>query len=467
MLFNSFEFVVFLLVVFLLYWHVFNKNLKVQNALLLFSSYFFYACWNWKFLFLLVLSTLIDYVFGLLVHNSVKYRKLFYWLSIVNNLAVLGFFKYYNFFAVNIQEAFDAIGIHFSPWLLSIVAPVGISFYTFHGMSYVFDIYKKRIEPTRDFVAYADFVCFFPLLVAGPIERGSNLLPQIKVKRTFNYEQALDGFRLILWGFFLKVVIADTLAVTVNEIFGNYKSYPGSTLILGALYFSVQIYGDFCGYTSIAIGVAKLFGFELLSNFRYPYFASNLSDFWRRWHISLSSWFRDYIYIPLGGARVSRIKVIRNTFIIFLISGFWHGANWTFIMWGVLHAVGLTYEIITKQWRGQLFERMPKIMGSIIGTVLTFTFVCFAYIFFRAPNIHVALDYIRGMGNGVTQSTGSRLGLIYVAILFLLDWFQRESERRVLSFGSAPVRWALYVIMGMSVLIYSVSNPSSFIYFQF
>ncbi len=472
MLFNSLEFVIFLLVVYVLYWFVFNKKLNPQNILLLAASYFFYACWNWHFLFLLAFSTFLDYSFGLIISKSKNHKKLFLRLGIFNNLAVLGFFKYYNFFADAAQTALSHAGFHVEPWVLNIILPVGISFYTFHGMSYFFDIYYGKIEPTRKFVEYAVFVCFFPLLVAGPIERGSHLLPQIKLKRKFSYQQSLEGLRLILWGYFLKVVIADTLSAIVNEIFSNYKTYPGSTLVLGAIYFSIQIYGDFCGYTNIAIGVAKLFGFELLSNFKYPYFSRNTAEFWRRWHISLSSWFRDYLYIPLGGARVSKLKAIRNTFIIFIVSGFWHGANWTFIVWGGIHAlmfVPLLLSQKNRQFSSDVVAHDRKLPNlKELGQMLaTFSLVTFAWIFFRAPSLAFAFDYIAHMCHGLTHATSNKIGLIYVAIPLLIDWQQRRSERTVLAFKNNYVRRGLYILLGICVLLYSVDNPSSFIYFQF
>lgn len=472
MLFNSFEFVLFLITVYVLYWFAFSKNLAIQNILLLVCSYLFYGFWDWRFLFLLLLSTLIDYGFGLLVYRSERRKKLYLWLSIFNNLAVLGFFKYYNFFVGNAQDALALMGLHTDPWLLNIVLPVGISFYTFHGMSYVFDIYNGKVTPTRNFVDYAVFVSFFPLLVAGPIERASHLLPQVQKKRTFSFEQAVSGMRLILWGYFLKVVIADTLSVFVNDIFANYKTLSGSTLVLGAVYFSIQIYGDFCGYTNIALGVAKLFGFELLSNFRYPYFSRNIAEFWKRWHISLSSWFRDYLYIPLGGSRVSTAKVVRNTFIIFLVSGFWHGANWTFIAWGGIHALLFIPLLLSNNNRKFTSEVVAAntLLPSLRETwqmTATFALATFAWIFFRAPDMHVAVDYIQHIGHGLLQMPTKRLGIAYVIIPLVIDWRQRHDERTVLNYKNRLVRWGMYVALGTAVLVYSVYNQGTFIYFQF
>ncbi len=338
MLFNSFEFLIFLIFVYAVYW-LFKGNKAVQNPFLLVVSYIFYGWWDWRFLFLLVLSTLIDYSFGIFIHESKKRKKLFLWLSIFNNLIVLFFFKYYNFFAGSTEEFLKFFGLTVNPVLIKIVLPVGISFYTFHGMSYVFDIYRGNFKPIRNFFDYGLFVSFFPLLVAGPIERATHLLPQITAERKFSYRQSLDGLRLILWGLFKKVVIADNCSLFVNPIFNDYAHASITELVLASFLFAFQIYGDFSGYSDIAKGTAKLFGLELLINFKTPYFSRDIAEFWRRWHISLSSWFRDYLYIPLGGSKGGKFQAVRNTFIIFIVSGFWHGANWTFIFWGLLNAI--------------------------------------------------------------------------------------------------------------------------------
>ncbi|MDN3644276.1 MBOAT family O-acyltransferase, partial [Lutimonas halocynthiae] len=336
MLFNSLDFAIFLPIVFVLYWFVTNKNLKLQNLLIVVASYVFYGWWDWRFLSLILFSTLVDYTVGrkLRDENNGSRRLLLLWTSIIVNLGFLGFFKYYNFFLDNFIEAFSFFGYVFKAGSLQIILPVGISFYTFQTLSYTIDVYKKKLEPTKDFIAFAAFVSFFPQLVAGPIERATNLLPQFYKKRTFDSNKAIDGLKQILWGLFKKVVIADNAAQFANEIFNNSGDYSGSTLFLGALFFAFQIYGDFSGYSDIAIGTSRLFGFNLMKNFAFPYFSRDIAEFWRRWHISLSTWFRDYLYIPLGGSRGGLSMKIRNTFIIFIVSGFWHGANWTFIVWG-------------------------------------------------------------------------------------------------------------------------------------
>jgi len=342
MLFNSIEFLLFLPIVFVFYWFVLNTNLKAQNSLILISSYVFYGWWDFRFLSLIFLSTIVDYIIGLNIpkQDSDKKQKFLLWCSVLFNLSVLGFFKYYNFFVDSWIDLFSSVGYEIkSVWTLNIILPVGISFYTFQTMSYTIDIYRKKLEPTKDFISFASFVSFFPQLVAGPIERATNLLPQILNKREFKYEQGVQGLRLILWGMFKKVVIADSLAPMVDDIFSYYQDFGGGTLWLGAIYFAFQIYCDFSGYSDIAIGTSKLFGFELMSNFKFPYFSRNIGEFWRRWHISLSTWFRDYLYIPLGGSQEGKWKSIRNIFIIFLVSGFWHGANLTFIFWGLFHSI--------------------------------------------------------------------------------------------------------------------------------
>ncbi|TKK66950.1 MBOAT family protein [Ilyomonas limi] len=472
MLFNSLGFLIFLPTVFLLYWFVFKKSLLTQNIFILAVSYLFYAWWDWRFLLLLILSTLLDYAFGLLL-ASTRHKKLYFWLSVVNNLSILGFFKYYNFFADSASELLRQMGFQTNPYFLSIALPVGISFYTFHGMSYVFDIYNGKIKPIKNFIHYAVFVCFFPLLVAGPIERASHLLPQVEKKRIFSYGQAVEGMRLMLWGFFKKVVIADTLAADVNLIFNNYKEYNGSTLLLGAIYFSIQIYCDFSGYTDIALGAAKLFGFELLTNFRFPYFSRNIAEFWRRWHISLSSWFKDYLYIPLGGSKEGKWKAVRNTFIIFLVSGFWHGANWTFIFWGLIHALLFLPLLLSnknRNYTGHIVAADKKIPGAqeLLQMLLTFSLVTIAWIFFRSPNIYDAFDYIGGIGDSFFTVPAYYNQLVYVFIFLWLDWMQRRNERCVLEFKNKYVRRFVYFVFAMLIIFhFNFINRAEFIYFQF
>jgi D-alanyl-lipoteichoic acid acyltransferase DltB (MBOAT superfamily) len=465
--------------VFILYWFVFNKKLSWQNGLVLVASYFFYGWWSWKFMGLLMLSTVLDYAYGFWVASpNQKKAKFFLWLSILNNLGILAVFKYYNFFALQFQKGFDLLGLHTNPVLLQIALPIGISFYTFHGMSYVFDIYRGNQKPVRNFVDYAVFVSFFPLLVAGPIERASHLLPQVQKPRFFNYTQAVEGCRLILWGMFKKVVIADSLAGIVDEIFSNYQDQNGITLIVGAIAFSFQIYGDFSGYSDIALGTAKLFGFELLSNFRFPYFSRDVAEFWRRWHISLSSWFRDYLYIPLGGSKNGKYKAIRNTFVIFLVSGFWHGASWNFIAWGFIHACGFLPLLLLNRNRKHLTDvvaqnrQLPNVR-ELWQMTTTFAFVTFAWIFFRADSISLAIGYLKHIVVNIFDHPGQFLimssaymAFIYIVPLVLGDWYLRRDERMLTVLKSKIARIILYWLI-LLCLLSLLGEKQSFLYFQF
>lgn len=480
MLFNSIEFLLFLPVVFAMYWFVFNRSLQLQNTLILFASYFFYGWWSWKFMGLLALSTLLDYIYGFSVASSNKKRaKFFLWLSIFNNLGILAIFKYYNFFVTQFQLGLEQLGLHTNPVLLNVMLPVGISFYTFHGMSYVFDIYREKQKPVNNFVDYAVFVSFFPLLVAGPIERASHLLPQVQQARNFNYRQAVEGCRLILWGMFKKVVVADTLANNVDLIFGNYGDYNGVSLLLGAIAFSFQIYGDFSGYTDIAIGSAKLFGFELLSNFKFPYFSRDIAEFWRRWHISLSSWFRDYLYIPLGGSKKGKLTAVRNTFIIFLVSGLWHGASWNFIIWGGIHAIGFVPLLLLNANRKNLGNvvaesRSLPSLHELWRMSITFTFVTFAWVFFRSDTTGNAVGYLQRMVSDLVMHPGQIFSAPYAAtmILYILpmvicDWCIRHNERNLRVLDNKILRHIFYWTLLILVVLHFPSDNHSFIYFQF
>ena len=481
MLFNSLSFAIFLPIVFALYW--LTKAKRKQNILLMIASYYFYACWDWRFLFLLAFSTFLDYYTGIRIEESQKKssKKFWFWLSIGVNLGFLGFFKYYNFFAESFAELFAGFGFQINPLILQIILPIGISFYTFHGLSYVIDIYKERIKAERSVIDYALFVSFFPLLVAGPIERATHLLPQIKKERQFSYDNSVDGLRQILWGLFKKMVVADNCAYYANMIFNDYHSYTGVTLIFGAVLFAFQIYGDFSGYSDIALGTARLFGFDLLRNFSYPYFSRDIAEFWRRWHISLSSWFRDYLYIPLGGSKGGNWMRIRNTFIIFIVSGFWHGANWTFIIWGFLNALFIMPSIILKTNRtnldivaeGRLFPNFKEISQLII----TFSLACFAWIFFRSNSVTDAFEYIgrifstlgTGIGYPYKLLNGDLKVLIFVIIMLIFEWFMREELHPLRKpFTKLPTvaRWIVYFLLATLVLLFA-GEQAEFIYFQF
>lgn len=478
MLFNSIDFAVFLPVVFILYWFIVNKNLKLQNFLLLVVSYIFYGWWDWRFLSLILFSTLVDYFVGLGLlnqQNQLK-RKLLLLTSILVNLGFLGFFKYYNFFVDNFISAFSFFGYQFQAYSLYIILPVGISFYTFQTMSYSLDIYYRKLQPTKDFISFAAFVSFFPQLVAGPIERATNLLPQFYKKRIFDYEKAVDGMRQILWGLFKKIVIADNAAVLVNDIFANYHDMNGSTLFLGIILFAFQIYCDFSGYSDIAIGCARLFGFGLMRNFAFPYFSRDIAEFWRRWHISLSTWFRDYVYFPMGGNRGPLWFQIKNTMILFLVSGFWHGANWTFIAWGALNAIYFlplqiakihkkNTEIVAK---GKLFPNLKEFI--LIG--ITFFITLIAWVFFRASSVREAFDYIYIMfGNGlftIPEILPKKL-IILIGILVLAEWLQR-SKQHALEFKDVKIpgiiRWGIYFVIVFVIFRFG-GTQQDFIYFQF
>ncbi|WP_278351581.1 MBOAT family O-acyltransferase [Chryseobacterium gleum] len=477
MLFNSIGFLIFLPIVFILYWFVFRKKYQHQNLMLLVASFYFYACWDWRFLFLLMFSIGLDFVSGLQIEKSKTKKEATFWLtlSIVINLGFLGFFKYYNFFAESFADLLSGFGFTVNVWLLNIVLPVGISFYTFHGLSYVIDIYKKRIKAETNFIDYALFVSYFPLLVAGPIERATHLLPQIQKKRVFNYEQAADGMRQILWGFFKKMVIADNCAPLVNEIFTNYQTESPANLLMGAVLFAFQIYGDFSGYSDIALGVSRLFGIELLKNFAFPYFSRDIAEFWRRWHISLSSWFRDYLYIPLGGSKGGLMMKVRNTFIIFLVSGFWHGANWTFIIWGGLNALYFMPLLLADKNRQNLevvaMDRLLPSFKEFFKILLTFGLTCFAWIFFRAESVTQAVLYIKRIIDPalfIIPKPFPFKVFSLVAVMFVIEWINRGKNHGLEIDQFKPwIRRILYLVIIYIILRYANFGNNEFIYFQF
>lgn len=481
MLFNSLEFAVFLPLVFILYWFVVHQHLKLQNILLLGASYLFYGWWDWRFLSLIAFSSFIDYWVGIKLATTThhKQRKLLLFISILVNLGFLMFFKYYNFFLDSFIDAFTFFGHPIQAHRLHIILPVGISFYTFQTLSYSIDVYRKKLTPTRDIIAFFSFVSFFPQLVAGPIERASNLLPQFYQRRKFHYRESIDGLRQILWGLFKKVVIADNCASYANDIFANYADYPSSTLILGAIFFAFQIYGDFSGYSDIAIGTSHLFGFRLMQNFAFPYFSRDIAEFWRRWHISLSTWFRDYVYIPLGGSRGGTGVKIRNTLIIFIVSGFWHGANWTFIAWGTLNAcyfLPLLLRNKNRKYLGTISNhRLLPGFREILQIGITFTLTTIAWIFFRAENISHAFHYIIHIvkapefisAQSITYVSNKRN--VFLLLLILAEWLQRDKPH-ALDFETTKiptvVRWAIYYLLITAILMFS-GTPQNFIYFQF
>ena len=524
MLFNSFEYLIFLPIVFLLYWFVFDYALSkckhqlwLQNLFIVVASYIFYGWWDWRFLILIAITSFCSWGSGLLIgkregdeakEKNTPYtlyltQKPKFWLisNIILNLGILGVYKYYDFFA---REFAALLGIESDFLLLHLILPVGISFYTFQALSYSIDVYRGHIQPTKDIVAFTAFLSFFPQLVAGPIERATNLLPQFQKKRSFNYAQAVDGMRQILWGLFKKIVIADNCAAYVDQVWATYDTQSGSTLLLAAILFTFQIYGDFSGYSDIAIGTAKLFGITLMRNFNVPYFSRDIAEFWRRWHISLTTWFRDYVYIPLGGSRptipgwlqckVESVKckdsgnnaptpytlhptqkiinrytkaiAVRNTFIIFLLSGFWHGANWTFIVWGIYHALLFVPLLLMGKNRRYVHQKINA--SEWPRMLLTLVLVMIGWVLFRAPSIADAWGYICGMGTAslftlpMITNPIVWFTLLMIVLMMAIEWPGRERDTAPLPHN----RWVYYAIV---ILIYwfATDKTTEFIYFQF
>ena len=515
MLFNSIEFLIFLPIVFAIYW-LLKGRLKWQNAFVVVASYFFYGWWDWRFLFLIAFTSLCSYLSGIWIGRNVneneneninvdlnlndnldvgdnekiiasrdacvpkcslsclpkRCARRIAAANIVINLLILGVFKYYNFFVESFVALFPALNA--DHLLLNIILPVGISFYTFQALSYSIDVYRRKLEPTRDIVAFFAYVSFFPQLVAGPIERATNLLPQFERNRTFDYTTAVDGLRQMLWGFFKKMIVADRCAVFVDSVWGDLSSQSGSTLLMAAICFTFQIYGDFSGYSDIAIGTAKLFGIHLKRNFNVPYFSRDIAEFWRRWHISLTTWFRDYLYIPLGGSRVSKAKVVRNTFIIFLVSGLWHGANWTFVAWGAYHALLFLPLILlgkNRRYTNIVAEgRMLPTVKEFLQMLLTFFLAVIGWIIFRSENIGQAGQFIADIfRNGlltVPQTPG--LTLLFALVMFVVEWFNRSQEHGLVLDGIRQrwIRWSIYYALAFAIILFS-HESETFIYFQF
>ena len=486
MLFNSIQFALFLPIVFLLYWFVFDRfiseskwQLRLQNAFVVVASYVFYGWWDWRFLLLIAFTSFCSWGSGLLIGKAETRKKAKLWttLNIVLNLGILALFKYYDFFVTEFAQLFR---ISTDGLLLKVILPVGISFYTFQALSYSIDVYRGKIEPTKDIVAFFAFISFFPQLVAGPIERATNLLPQFLKKREFNYDTAVDGMRQILWGLFKKIVVADNCAVYVDQVFSTYTEQTGSTLILAAIFFTFQIYGDFSGYSDIAIGTAKLFGIKLMRNFNVPYFSRDIAEFWRRWHISLTTWFRDYVYIPLGGSRVSKAKVVRNTFIIFLLSGFWHGANWTFIAWGAYHAVLFLPLILTgknRKYTNQIAEgRILPTLKETGQMLLTFFLAVMGWIIFRSSGMPSMLGYLKGLLQFGTLRASYRFFALpemwptnlFIVIMLVVEWLHRDKGHGLdlSTIKQVWVRTLIYYSI-VFILVIASGKSSTFIYFQF
>lgn len=481
MAFNSIQFAFFLPIVFLLYWFVFNRNLNLQNLFIVAVSYLFYGWWDWRFLFLIAFTSLCSWASGLLIDKYRSRGKKALWINVSNiviNLAILALFKYYNFFATSFADLF--LGGKSDGLLLNLILPVGISFYTFQALSYSIDVYRQKIPPTKDIIQFFAFVSFFPQLVAGPIERATNLLPQFSQDRKFDYRNAVEGMRQILWGLFKKIVIADNCAIYVNNVFENFEVHKASTLVMAAIFFSIQIYCDFSGYSDIAIGTAKLFGIKLMRNFNVPYFSRDIAEFWRRWHISLTTWFRDYIYIPLGGSRCSKLKVVRNTFIIFLISGLWHGANWTFVAWGAYHALlFMPLILVGKNRRYRNTVALGKLLPNIkeaMRMAVTFAFATIGWIIFRAESISDAWHYVCHIFQStlfsnpwVCKDYPLLWSVIAIIIMFVVEWVNRQEEYSLTMkhIHNKYMRIALYLGLVASIVIMNPGTGNQFIYFQF
>lgn len=480
MLFNSLSFLIFLPIVFLLYWFVF-KSLKWQNLLVVVASYVFYGWWDWRFLILIAITSFCSYLSGILLEENEgnrKKQKIISATNIVLNLAILGVFKYYNFFTENISALCEGFGYKLDWVTLDIILPVGISFYTFQALSYTIDVYRRQIKATHNIVEFFAFISFFPQLVAGPIERATNLLPQFQKDRQFDYAKAVDGCRQMLWGFFKKMVVADTCAGCANTIWGSYTEQTGFVLWIGALFFTFQIYCDFSGYSDIAIGTARLFGINLKRNFNVPYFSRNIPEFWRRWHISLMTWFRDYIYFPLGGSRCAKWKVIRNTLIVFGVSGLWHGANWTFVAWGLYHAFLIALFILLGiNTKAKDVVASGKVLPSLKETfqmLVTFLLAVIGWVIFRAENIAQAIEYLKKMFSysafQYAYFDGKR-ALLFIFLMLIIEWVQRDKEHALQFadnkfFQFRTIRWTAYYLLIVAIIFFAGGNQT-FIYFQF
>ena len=512
MLFNSFEFAIFLPIVFLLYWFVFDyalskckHQLLLQNLFIVIASYIFYGWWDWRFLILIAITTILSFLSGIGIEKAPTKRgkKAVMIANIVVNLGILGVYKYYDFFAREFAQLF---GIESDFLLLHLILPVGISFYTFQALSYSIDVYRKQLEPTHDIVAFTAFLSFFPQLVAGPIERATNLLPQFQRKRSFDYATAVDGMRQILWGLFKKIVVADNCATYVDTVFADLSNQSGSTLVLAAVLFTFQIYGDFSGYSDIAIGTAKLFGIKLMRNFNVPYFSRDIAEFWRRWHISLTTWFRDYVYIPLGGSRPNipeaiRLKgdkatearytkwiAVRNTFTIFLLSGFWHGANWTFVLWGAFHALLFVPLLLLNKNRryrdtvatvtlpdGTIKTKWLPSLKEAGQMLLTFALTVFGWIIFRATGLKTLSTWLIGIFDSSLFSIPWLMTKYFyiplamnILIMITFEWINRTREHPFqISIKYKWLRWCIYLIFIFMLFVSIKVDTPQFIYFQF
>jgi len=482
MQFNSIDFAIFLPIIYFLYWFVFNKSLRIQNLFLLVASYFFYAWWDWRFLFLLIGITIVDFFTATQIYksDSVKTQRFFLSISLLVNLGFLFFFKYYDFFVQNFVAGFSLLGIKFNISTLNILLPLGLSFYVFQSLGYVFDVYLGKIEPTKNIIIYAAFLSFFPKLVMGPIEKPGSILPQFSSERKFDYDKTVDGLRQILWGLFKKIVIADNCAVYVNDIFNNYHHYNGNTLFIGAVLYAVQIYCDFSGYSDIAIGTGRLFSFNLMRNFAYPYFSRNISEFWRRWHISLTKWLTDYVFTPVQ-MKYRNLKATGNAIAIistFLLVGLWHGANWMFIIWGLLNGIYLVFFMLFNKDSHPIpiivKNRLLPSVKELIQIVAIFLITVFAWIFFRSESISGAFEYISRIFSNSLFKKPEVLGLKIIPLILItigIEWLQRDKQHGM-EFTNLKfpfyIKWAFYYSIMFLIIYFGVSTPNpGFIYVLF
>ena len=470
MLFDTPVYFVFLTVVTLVYWRLRHRQ---QNAMLLATSYFFYAWWDWRFLTLIVISTTVDYWCGHYIHRSENpgRRKLLLTVSVAVNLGFLGVFKYFNFFVDSLHTALETVGITGVPIIaLRILLPPGISFYTFQELAYIVDVYNRKLEPARSLLDYALFISLFPHLIAGPIQRPSHLLPQVQHHRSFNPDAMFDGLLLILSGLFRKCVIADNCALIANAAFSGHLGEPSLVVVaLGTYAFAWQIYGDFSGYTDIARGSAQLLGFHFMLNFRQPYLATSLQDFWRRWHMSLSTWLRDYLYIALGGNRLGEAKTHRNLLITMLLGGLWHGAHWTFVVWGALHGIGLSLGRFLRP--ESVPAAAPSLTRTWVSRVVVFHLVCLTWIFFRAPSLRDAVHFLSGVTAFAWRpefATAFAMLALFTIPLFLVDLvLERRGEEYLFATVAQPYRVAIAVGFLAAVVLFAGNQVNAFIYFQF
>lgn len=477
MLFNSIEFFIFLPIVFILYWTCFRKSVKWRNLFLLVVSYIFYGWWDWRFLSLIAISSMVDFILGILMNKQedTYKRKRLLVLSLMVNLGLLGFFKYSNFFIDSFIQGFTFFGIPLSYTTLQIILPVGISFYTFQTLSYTIDVYQRKITPVYDWISFFAFVSFFPQLVAGPIERAKHLLPQFDTLKQFDYQRARSGALLMLGGFFKKIVIADRLALYIDQVFLNMDTASGLPMLVAMIFFAFQLYLDFSAYSDIAIGTARLFGFELSLNFNRPYLSTSFSDFWKRWHISLSSWFRDYLYIPLGGNRGSKKQLVRNILIVFAVSGLWHGASWNFVIWGLLNGLFVVFldRFLPKRTYG---------LSRLFNALLVFGMWAVSLLFFRAPSFDTAIQALRSLGihnseaivNFGLNSAELKFTFFVLLGLMIFEWYHEQAKQSVIQHIeklSVYWRWQIYIVVVLIIVFlgaYGLDfNDNSFIYFQF